>query len=41
VASIKFLNSVTERRQQMPRPVAAAAGAPARARDELREAARA
>jgi biopolymer transport protein ExbB/TolQ len=42
VASIKFLNSVTERRQQTPRPVAtAAAAAPARPREELRGAVRA
>jgi len=41
VASIKFLNSVNERRQQVPRPAAAPAGAQARTRDELREAARA
>jgi biopolymer transport protein ExbB len=42
VASIKFLNSVTERRQEVPKPVAAASeSAAARARDGLRGAARA
>jgi biopolymer transport protein ExbB/TolQ len=42
VASIKFLNSVTERRQEVPKPVAAASeSATARARDGLRGAARA
>jgi biopolymer transport protein ExbB len=42
VASIKFLNSVTERRQQVPKPVAAASEpAAARVRDGLRGAARA
>ena len=42
VASIKFLNSVTERRQEVPKPVAAASeAAAARVRDGLRGAARA
>jgi biopolymer transport protein ExbB len=42
VASIKFLNSVTERRQEVPKPLAAASEpAVARARDGLRGAARA
>jgi biopolymer transport protein ExbB len=41
VASIKFLNSVTERRQEVPKPAAAASeSAAARARDGLRGAAR-
>ena len=42
VASIKFLNSVTERRQEVPKPVAATSETPAaRVRDGLRGAARA
>ena len=44
VASIKFLNTVTERRQQAPQPAAATPAtpaAPARPRDGMREAARA
>ena len=42
VASIKFLNSVTERRQEVPKPVATASeAATARVRDGLRGAARA
>jgi hypothetical protein len=42
VASIKFLNSVTERRQEVPKPVTATAETPAaRVRDGLRGAARA
>jgi biopolymer transport protein ExbB/TolQ len=42
VASIKFLNSVTERREQVSKPVAAAPdAAAARVRDGLRGAARA
>jgi biopolymer transport protein ExbB len=43
VASVKFLNTVTERRREIPRPVAASPGATARdlGRDELRGAARA
>jgi biopolymer transport protein ExbB/TolQ len=42
VASIKFLNSVTERRQEVPKPVTAASeSAGARMRDGLRGAARA
>jgi biopolymer transport protein ExbB/TolQ len=42
VASIKFLNSVTERRQEVPKPLAAASeSAGARMRDGLRGAARA
>ncbi|MGB5102548.1 MAG: MotA/TolQ/ExbB proton channel family protein [Steroidobacteraceae bacterium] len=41
VATIKFLNTVTERRQQVPQPTAATPATPARARDGLREAARA
>jgi biopolymer transport protein ExbB/TolQ len=40
VASIKFLNSVTERRRQVPRPTAATPAA-ARPREEVREAVRA
>jgi biopolymer transport protein ExbB/TolQ len=42
VASIKFLNSVTERRQEVPKPVTAGSeSAAARVRDGLRGAARA
>ena len=42
VASIKFLNSVTERRQEVPKPVTAASeSAAGRVRDGLRGAARA
>jgi biopolymer transport protein ExbB/TolQ len=43
VATIKFLNSVTERRQEAPQPAAASQGAvgQVRPRDELRGAARA
>jgi biopolymer transport protein ExbB/TolQ len=41
VASIKFLNTVTERRQPAEQPTATAQQAPARPRDGLREAARA